>query len=77
MKDGFKMAGLVLGVIIAVIAMLAFVIGVSGLIYWGIGAFVVWAFGINFIWTFWHGVAIAILASIFTGSLTVKVKKEN
>lgn len=53
-------------------AMLGFTIGLglSGLMFWGIGLFIIWAFSIAFTWTFWHGLAVAfivwILSSIFS-----------
>lgn len=52
-------------------------LGIMGLIWWGIGVFVTWAFGIHFIWTFWHGVAVALVLFAFKKAITITVKKEN
>lgn len=41
--------------------MIAFVLSLSALIFWGLGNLIIWAFGINFVWTFWHGLVCALV----------------
>lgn len=55
-----KMIGLI-AIIMMILALVAVVYGLGGLVFWGIGSFVIWAFGINFVFTFWHGLAIAFI----------------
>ena len=49
------------------IALLILVIGLQGLVYWGMGAFICWAFNISFQWKFIHGIALAFIVSILAG----------
>ena len=51
-------------VIIMVLALVILVIGLQGLVYWGMGAFICWAFNIPFEWGFIHGIALAFIVSI-------------
>lgn len=51
---GYSVA--ILGLIVAIIILLAVFFGVTGLIIWGIGNSIIYLFGLNYIWTFWHGV---------------------
>lgn len=39
-------------------------VGISTLIFWGLGYFICDVFAINFIWTIWHGLAIALIYSL-------------
>ena len=52
--------------IISLVVILAIVlmIGLQGLIYWGMGAFICWAFKIPFEFHFIHGIALAFIISI-------------
>ena len=43
------------------ILIIAFVLSLSALIFWGLGNLIIWAFGIKFVWTFWHGLACALV----------------
>lgn len=47
-----------------IILVVAALIGLEGLIFWGIGTFVCWAFAIPFVFTFWHGCALAMIFTI-------------
>lgn len=58
-----------------VLVILAALIAIEGLVYWGIGAFVCWAFAIPFTFTFAHGVALALIATILSGIFKVTVTK--
>lgn len=53
------------------ILIIAFVLSLSALIFWGLGNLIIWAFGIKFVWTFWHGLGCALvfglLKEIFGG----------
>lgn len=42
------------------ILIIAFVLSLSALIFWGLGNLIIWAFGIKFVWTFWHGLVCAL-----------------
>ena len=53
-------------IIIMVLALVILVIGLQGLVYWGMGAFICWAFNIPFEWGFIHGIALAFIVSILT-----------
>ena len=64
-------------VIIIALFLFAIVLGVTGLIWWGVGSLVVFAFGINFTWTYLHGLAIAVLSWALKGVLKITVKKED
>lgn len=55
--------------VLGIIALIAGIFALSGLIYWGIGVFIIWVFGINFVWTFWHGLAVAIIVNILIAIL--------
>ena len=68
---------IVLLIISAVIAIIVSVLGLQGLIFWGIGSFVCWAFAIPFTFTFWHGLAIALILSCLEGLFTINIKKED
>lgn len=63
------------GAVIAVLMLIAFIIGFSGLIWWGVGSFVIWAFGINFVWTFWHGLALGVITSLLSPTVTIRTKE--
>lgn len=52
---------LVLGTIIGAILIYAFCLGLSSLIFWGIGNLIVWIFKIHYDWTIWHGLACALV----------------
>ena len=54
-------------VAIMVLASIVLIIGLQGLIYWGMGAFICWAFNISFQWKFIHGIALAFIVSILAG----------
>lgn len=54
-------------IVCVTIALLILVIGLQGLIYWGMGAFICWAFNISFQWKFIHGIALAFIVSILAG----------
>ena len=41
--------------------MIALVLSLSALIFWGLGNLIIWAFGIKFAWTFWHGLVCALV----------------
>jgi hypothetical protein len=58
-----KILGTLIGVLVVIIAVAA-IIGLEGLIFWGIGTFICWAFAIPFVFTFWHGCAVAIVFAI-------------
>ena len=45
-----KEEGLIIGIIIALIVIIA-----GTLIFWGLGNLVIWVFKINYVWTIWHG----------------------
>ena len=45
-----KKEGLIIGIIIALIVIIA-----GTLIFWGLGNLVIWVFKINYVWTIWHG----------------------
>lgn len=62
--------------IIAIIIGLALGFGLSGLIFWGIGAFIIWAFEIAFTWTYWHGLAVAFIVWILGSIFKVTVNKD-
>lgn len=68
---------MILIIILLALLLVAVIIGLQGLIYWGIGYFVCWAFSIPFVFTYWHGLAIAFivstLSSIFNRD-SIKVK---
>lgn len=53
------------------ILIIAFVLSLSALIFWGLGNLIIWAFGIKFVWTFWHGLVctlvFGLLKEIFGG----------
>ena len=53
------------------ILMIAFVLSLSALIFWGLGNLIIWVLKINYIWTFWHGLVCALvfilLKEIFGG----------
>ena len=53
--------------ILIVILVVAAIIGLEGLVFWGIGSFICWAFAIPFAFTFWHGYAAAMIVSILQG----------
>jgi hypothetical protein len=61
-----KILGTLIGVLIAILAIAA-IIGLEGLIFWGIGTFICWAFAIPFVFTFWHGCAVALVLGIIKG----------
>ena len=54
-------------IVCVIVALLIFIIGLQGLIYWGMGAFICWAFNISFQWKFVHGIALAFIVSILAG----------
>ncbi len=54
----------VLLTIFLIIALICFVLGIGGLIFWGIGNFIIWAFSLEMIWTFWQGLACAIIFAL-------------
>ena len=54
-------------IIFIVLVIAAFIVGIQGLVYWGIGSFICWAFAIPYTFTFWQGIAIAIVISILGG----------
>lgn len=54
-------------IILLVIFIVAIVVGIQALVYWGIGSFICWAFAIPFTFTFWHGLAVAFIISTLTG----------
>lgn len=56
-----------LSIIFIVLVIAAFIVGIQGLVYWGIGSFICWAFAIPYTFTFWQGIAIAIVISILGG----------
>lgn len=59
-----------IGSLIAILVILlvaAAIIGLEGLIFWGIGTFICWAFAIPFVFTFWHGCAVTLIAGILQG----------
>lgn len=57
----------VIFIILIVLLVAAFIVGLQGLIYWGIGSFVCWAFSIPYTFTFSQGIAIALIVSILGG----------
>ena len=66
--------------ILVVLLILAMLIGIEGLVYWGIGAFVCWAFQIPFEFTFFHGLAVAMVIPIISGifkSDTIRIKLDD
>ena len=77
MEDAIKTTVAIMCVTLAVILGIAIAFSILGLIYWAAVAFIIWAFGINFVWTYWHGVATAVLISILSGGLKIRVKKED
>ena len=48
-------------------------IGLQGLVYWGMGAFICWAFQIPFEFTFIHGIALAFIVSIISSCFEATV----
>ena len=76
MKEGIKMALLIIGAVIAVLLGIALALGITALVWWGIGSFVVWAFGFNFLWTFWHGLAVALVVYMIAGVFSTAVNKD-
>ena len=46
---------------IGTILIIAFVLSLSALIFWGLGNLIIWVFGIKFVWTFWHGLICALV----------------
>lgn len=60
-------------IILGVILLIGFVIGLQGLVYWGMGAFICWAFQIPFEFTFIHGIALAFIVSIISSCFEVTV----
>lgn len=56
----------VLGISIIAIVL---ALGISSLIFWGLGNLIIWVFNINYIWTIWHGLvcalAFALLKELF------------
>lgn len=63
----------ILFLILIIAIVVAFIIGIQGLIYWGIGSFICWAFSIPYVFTFWQGIAIAFVVSILGGIFKGKV----
>lgn len=53
--------------ILIFLLVLAAVLGLEGLMFWGVGSFVCWAFAIPFVFTFWHGCAAALIFTILQG----------
>ena len=53
-------------IVIMVLAVVILIIGLQGLVYWGMGAFICWAFNIPFEWGFVHGIALAFIVSILS-----------
>lgn len=60
------MIGSLIGILVIILGVAA-LIGLEGLIIWGIGSFVCWAFAIPFVFTFWHGCAIVLVLAILKG----------
>lgn len=58
--------------ILIIILVLAALIGLEGLIFWGIGTFICWAFAIPFVFTFWQGCAIAVIFTILQSIFKAK-----
>lgn len=56
-------------VITLLLAILMFLgmIGISTLIFWGLGNLVIWAFKIDFTWEIWHGLIVTFLYMILRG----------
>lgn len=54
-------------ILLIVLIVFVFIVGLQGLVYWGIGSFICWAFSIPFTFTFSHGIAIALIVSVLTG----------
>ena len=48
-------------ILLAMLIMICLFLGLSGLIYWGIGSLVVYVFGLSCTWTYLHGLACALL----------------
>lgn len=48
-------------VLLAMLIMICLVLGLSGLIYWGIGSLVVYVFDLSYTWTYLHGLVCALL----------------
>ena len=69
-----KLLTVLLGILFAII-ILILVIGVQGLIYWGIGAFICFAFQIPFNFTFLHGIAIGLIVSIISGIFKIRIEE--
>jgi len=62
--------------ILVILLVVAAILGLEGLVFWGIGSFVCWAFAIPFVFTFWHGCAIALIAGILQGIFKNTQKEE-
>jgi len=60
------MIGSLIAILIIILGIAA-IIGLEGLIFWGIGTFICWAFAIPFVFTFWHGCAIVLVLAILKG----------
>ena len=59
-----KIIGL-LGLLCGVLFVIAFTIGLSGLIAWGVGNGIIYLFGLSATWTYWQGcVAVVVLYGI-------------
>lgn len=41
--------------ILVILFAIGIVLGLGGLVAWGIGNAIIYLFGINYAWTFWHG----------------------
>lgn len=43
------------------ILIIAILLSLSALIFWGLGNLVILVFSIDFVWTFWHGLVCALV----------------
>lgn len=53
--------------VLLIILLFLGMIGISTLIFWGLGNLVIWAFKIDFRWEIWHGLIITFLYMILRG----------
>lgn len=59
------------GILFLSILAFAVLLGLSSLIFWGLGNLIIWVFKINYTWTIWHGLVcvlvFGLLKEIFDG----------
>ena len=57
----------IFGIIGVSLVALIISIGISSLIFWGVGSLIIWIFKINYTWTLLHGLACGLVYSILRG----------